>query len=80
MTDDNTCLKDSDKTCDHIRRATEIGFTKSSDRGLSEIWDSKLIKSIRRSHANLSDIAEYEENEPSNHTSDVDKQKELSNI
>jgi hypothetical protein len=80
VTDNNTWLKDSDKTCDHIRRATELGFTKSSDRGLPEIWDSELVKSIRKIHANLSNIAEYEEKEASNHISEVDKQKELSNL
>jgi hypothetical protein len=73
VTDNSTCLEDSDKTCDHIRRATEIGFTKSSDKTLPEIWDSKLVKSIRKSHANLSNIAEYEENEALNHTSEIDK-------
>lgn len=63
MTDDSSCLEDSDKTCDHIRRATEIGFTRSSNKRLPEIWDSELVKSIRKIHANLSNIAEYEENE-----------------
>jgi hypothetical protein len=63
VTDNNTWPEDSDKTCDHIRRATGIGFTRSSDKRLPEIWDSKLVKSIRNSHANLSNIAEYEENE-----------------
>ncbi|HZC50276.1 MAG TPA: hypothetical protein VE244_14585 [Nitrososphaeraceae archaeon] len=53
---------------------------KSYGERLPEIWDSKLVKSIRKSHANLSNIAEYEENESSNHTSEVDKQKELSNL
>jgi hypothetical protein len=36
---------------------------KSYSERLPEIWDSKLVKSIRKSHANLSNIAEYEENE-----------------
>jgi hypothetical protein len=80
VTDNNTWLKDSDKTCDHIRRATEIGFTRSFDKTLPEIWDCELVKSIRKIHANLSNIAEYEENIASNHTSEVDKRKELSNL
>jgi hypothetical protein len=62
-TDNSTWLEDSDKTCDHTRRATKIGFTRSCDKRLSEIWNSQLIRSIRINHANLSSIAEYEENE-----------------
>jgi hypothetical protein len=63
VTDNSTCLEDSDKTCDHIRRATKIGFTRSCDERLSEIWNSKLVQSIRNNHANINNIAEYEENE-----------------
>jgi hypothetical protein len=42
---------------------TNTQFEDPSDKRLSEIRNSKLVKSIRKSHANLSSIAEYEENE-----------------
>jgi hypothetical protein len=34
-----------------------------SDKRLTEIWNSQLIRSIRINHANLTTVAEYEENE-----------------
>ena len=39
---------------------------------LLEIWKCKLIQSIRSSHANLTEIVEYEENESPNDYSKVD--------
>jgi hypothetical protein len=33
------------------------------DKRFLEIWNSKLVQSIRINHANLSSVAEYEENE-----------------
>jgi hypothetical protein len=47
---------------------------------LSEIWECNLIQSIRSNHANLTEIAEYEENESSNEYSKVDTQKEMFNL
>jgi hypothetical protein len=77
VTDNNTWLEDSDKTCD-TGRATKIGFTRSYDKRLSEIWNSQLIRSIRINHANLSSVAEYEENEVLNKDS-IDTWEELPN-
>jgi hypothetical protein len=39
---------------------------------LSKVWKSNLVRSIRIKHNNLSSIAEYEENDASNHDSEVD--------
>jgi hypothetical protein len=46
---------------------------------LSEIWKSKLVQSIRSNHANLSIVAEYEENEVLSKDS-VDTWEELRNL
>jgi hypothetical protein len=50
-----------------------------SDDERSEIWNSKLVQSIRSNHASLSSIWEYEENQSLNDHSDVDKE-DLFNI
>jgi hypothetical protein len=52
----------------HIKEMKQVTdttnqFEDPSDKRLSEIWNSQLIRSIRINHANLSSVAEYEENE-----------------
>jgi hypothetical protein len=42
-----------------------------SDKRLIEIWNSQLIRSIRINHANLTTVAEYEENEVQSKDSDT---------
>lgn len=41
------------------------------DKRLTEIWNSQLIRSIRNNHANLTTVAEYEENEALSKDSDT---------
>jgi hypothetical protein len=52
----------------HIKEMKQVTdttnqFEDPSDKRLSEIWNSQLIRSIRINHANISSVAEYEENE-----------------
>jgi hypothetical protein len=58
---------------------TTNGSEDHSDKRLTEIWNSQLIRSIRNNHANLSSIAEYEEEEALSKDS-VDTWEELPNL
>jgi hypothetical protein len=61
------------------RKQREVPTTRIYNKRLSEIWNSQLIRSIRINHANLSSVAEYEENEVLSEDS-VDTWKELPNL
>jgi hypothetical protein len=70
----HTHIKEMKRVTDTTNRSED-----PSDKRLSEIWNSQLIRSIRINHANLNSIAEYEENEDLNKDS-VDTWEELPNL